>query len=721
MTCKFISKKQEGKVYLNPSLKESVLFNNLINIVGVDNFDKAVELYSVVHTDGFKQYNLALIKQYRDLKNVTKNAITTTAGFSEVFSEDGSVRIVFKENSKNVELELIESSNRGNGLARKFLQDFVYSYPNKDITLIVAPRDESTSFQGLGSFYQSLGFDYKSGSNFEMVRFFNKGRLYPEGYDINGEPSVTHLMNYINNLGETSTTKKEVIEFMLSSEITNTDELLSRLSLAERDGIFIFDKISLQKTKLFSKFEITQILKSISHQKAVTDLLKYLRQKDFIEVDIAEVKNNDAVTKTGKIEKTIRSEETEIKNTNLTPKKKRGTNVATGVTIDRGFNTRLAEAISYVKMVRPEDWITLQTQVKTLLEETENQALENGINIKGLRDSYGFLTQEQVLSVLNAVEDVLEGNLSSSDFDVVIDNYLGTETDFSDIKVDEQDIILDNDISELEAYEMHSLIKIGKGVYRKIAKQDYLDLLKLNSVKTLRSIEQVEQDVNKNYNKSLPTEIGKNIYLLRSNLNLPVMYEIDNSSKVSAFRDNIEADFIEVFSKWLIENQNRNFKVTEEGIYFTNENLSLEAMQSLPKYLQEELNNYAITSPTITTPESLQKPFLETGNIASRREQVMLNPRLVPQFQGLYTEVQDGSIVVTDNTTNFININTNLFELNSVVGNVSFYTPLNGTKNEASNFVLDYTYLKSIGTSTIDSNILSQNKLDEINKNHYNC
>lgn len=732
MDCVIKVDKAQGKVFLAPSGKESILFNKLLNILDVSNFDKALNIYNVTQTQDFKNYNLALIKQYRADRSVVKTPIPTQGGFSEVFNKEGNVRIVYKETPSSVQIELIESFERGKGLSRKFLQDFIYSFPNKDIELVVSPRDKTTSFQNLATFYQSVGFEFKKGSSFEMVRYFNKGRLYPEGYDINAEPSVQHLMNYINQQGTPSTSKQDVIKFMQSSNITSSDDLLRQLSRAEQEGIFIFNKKNLENTELFSKFEISKILKSRAQQTALVDMLKYLRQNtEEITIDPISTENTEQFLPEGKVEVLNKSTDTDVKiitNNILISKKKRPSNVKTIATLEDTFNPQLAEDIAFIRRVSENDWLTLQQQIKILLTSVEESARGNGINLKGLSNSYNDLSRNQILNILNSVEDLLEGNLAVEEFDSILNQYLGDNVETQDVILKDDEVLIDEDVDEEGAFISLGLLKIGKNIYKRVKPQALIDLLNTNSIKTGRSIEEIEQEVNKYYDRDfLDVETAKRVYLLKSNLGVFDVVDNPFTDKVETVLSEVPENFVQEFAEWLIDNDNYLFKVDNNGISFTDITRANEAMQSLPQYLKNDLTNYSKISESITVPSLIEEVVVNRGLLNYDRAKVLANPRLLPEYQGLKTETDFG-LAVTDYNENFLKNEGKIYELNEEIGNVSLYSELprvgldiNLRKPEGTTAVIDYTRLESSSTLPVIQNILTEQELNTINEEHYKC
>lgn len=731
MQCK-IQQKDKGKLIL-PNGKESILFNKLLNIVGIENYDRALTLHNVTDTKEFKDYNKNVVNAYRAEKSVVKNARPTKGGFSEVFSADKNVRIVFKEGTHSVQLELIESYEKGKGLAKKFLQDFIYSFPNKDIELTISPRDNTTSFQGLATFYQSMGFDFKRGSSFEMERYKTKGRLYPEGYDINGEASVGHLMAFVNRQGKPKATKKDAIKMLQATGKTSSDDLLIALAKIEKEGIPIFTKENLQNTGIFSTFEISKILKSKKQQEGLVDMLKFLRLTDEIVIEEIPTENTGQVLESGKLEVKEATTDTTvniINNSEVKPKKQRKANVATESTISFEQNPMLASNIGFVKRISASSWGAMQAQIGVLLEGIEEYALNSGINLKGLREYQGELGRDGVFAILDAVEDTLEENLDPKQLDATLNQLLGENTQTAHINIGEKEVVIETDLNEVEMFTQHNLVKVGENIYREANQDDYLTLLNTNAVLTERAIEEVENEVNKNYDRSLGNiEVAKQIYILKANMGIPSIKPIYSTHKVTTV--NREKDFTQFekeFAMWLVRNDNNLFKVDNNGISLVNESRPLEALESLPNELKQRLNDYAVQSTTLTLPEVFEKPSIESGLMSTERAKVMLDPYLLPPFEGAVTERQ-GEILVADAVDNFLRINDTVYEMTETVGNVSIYTPLTNTsiadlsrpKTATKLDLIEVLPLMTKASEATVKNNLTEAELNKLNEEHYKC
>src|SRR5690606_35620351 len=233
MACKlYLSEK--GRVIL-PNGNESILFNSLYDILG--NYEKSLDIYEVVDTPDFKDYSSGYIAQNRADRSVVKRATPSSIeGMWEVYNTDSTVKILYSETESSVVLDTIESKDLGKGKAREFLKEFLDSFPSKDIETTIEPKSSGTTYQGLASLFESMGFEYNNDSDVEMVRTKNKDDFYPDNFDQNGEPSVEVLSKYIIANSDNKASKREVLDFMKAKGIYNTDDALTALKRLYVDG-----------------------------------------------------------------------------------------------------------------------------------------------------------------------------------------------------------------------------------------------------------------------------------------------------------------------------------------------------------------------------------------------------------------------------------------------------------------------------------------------------
>lgn len=732
MSCKLYLK-DKSKVVL-PNGNDSILFNKILGIVG--SYQKALDIYEVTETSEFKEYNKGYIAQYRADRSVVKNATPSSVrGFNEVFNEDNTVKIVYSETSNKVSLELIESRDLGKGKARKFLQDFIYSFPNKDIELIISPRDRGTTYQGLAKFYESLGFQYKDHSDIEMIRYKNRGRLYPEGYDANFEPSVSVLTNYINDRSENKASKREVMDFMKAKGVTDTDSLIKELSKLYNNGIPIYTKENLKRISLLNSYDIYRLQKEEGARTELEGIYNYLRTSDYIEISETDVVPSGGMigALTPSVKDTdINSEVSVVIDGEVVSTKGNNLNVDMSTTINDNANPVLAEDIAFLRSISEDTWYNDVDNVVTILESIEESAKENGVNLVGLSQTATEVSRESIMNLLNVVEDGIESN-NSAEIQPLVDTLIGQDYKQAPFELKEGEYYFKFPVNEQTAFEEMSLIKVTDNLYRRVAKVSTPELLANIANMTQQPLSKIEQMANLNKDKSIEdADIAEQIYLQKvaNGVNEFVLeHDVDSISSTSVsdyYRENFEKDF----AQWLINNDNESFTVDSNGIRFTNPYNQVEAFNRLPKYMRDSLVEYSKISNSINIPFVNKSPTVENGDIFVDRSKVIANINSVRTYRGDYT-THGEYIVVRNSVDNFLRIKETVYELVSESGNVGFYRELApapsrfadnvAIKPEATSSILGLNILKDIARPLEVAENLTQEELEQINEQHFEC
>lgn len=732
MSCK-IYLKEKAKVIL-PNGNESILFDKLFNITG--NYQKALDIYEVVETPAFKEFNKGYIAQYRADRSVVNRATPSSVqGFSEVFNSDNTVKIIYAESPTTVTLELLESKDLGKGKAREFLQEFIYSFPNKDIELVISPRDRGTTYQGLANFYESMGFQYKEYSDIEMVRYRNRGRLYPEGYDANFEPPVRVLANYITESSANKASKNEVLDFMRAKGITNTDMLIDTLAPLYKNGLPIFTKENLSKISILDSYDIHRLQKEESAQRELEGILNYLRDAEYMEVSETPVEPSGTMIGTltpSVVDEVVDSEVSVVVDGEVIPAKGNNLNVDMSVTINDNLNPTLAEDIAFLRNISENNWYDNTDSVVTILKSIEESAKENGINLTGLSETATEVSRETILDLLNTVEQAIETG-DATNLQTLVDTLIGQDYKQAPFELNDGEVYLKFPINEQAAFEDLSLIKITDNLYKRVAKVSTPELLANISQKTEQPLSVVEQAAKLNIDTAIENaELAEQIYLQKvANGINPFTLEpnVDNISSVGVseyYRERFELDF----AQWLIDNNREDFTVDTNGIKYTNPYNQVEAYNRLPKYLRDALLEYTKVSKSIEVPFVTQGQVVENGDIFVDRARVVANTSYLKPYTGDYT-VQGDFLVVRNAVDNFLKIRNQVYELTSESGNIGFYRQVAATsgkyvdnvviKPEATNAVLGLNVLKDIARPLEIAENLTQEELATINEQHFEC
>jgi hypothetical protein len=445
---------------------------------------------------------------------------------TRIFAKE-RVNPITGENMGDIEWELIESTERGKGNARKAAELFLNGTDaqGKDVYLAISPRDNETSPEKLESFYSSLGFEKIS--DFEMTR---KARpITPKDIDSNGEVSVKALMDFSNSkvkpLGLEGL--KAAKNAAMALKVKSSAELIEKMEKAlMKNGIVLFDKLSLQRSKLYNTFEINTIVNSPSLQKQIKNSLLALKNSEPFEIDYnenfivpqgrevnqfgkQEVLNPNTVEKdliesvAGLLEDEIdealpaafsnkyytdsdfretvdsiardykRAPIKEVIDGELVDKTEDVKGMLTN-TLTEDSNEGIAEDIMFLREEIDEDIFNSNlTKVSKILNKIKKNAYINGIDLRNLPTLALELSREKVLGFLDSMEDMLEDPYNQEAFDEFSDRYyeiLGEKEPKTEvIKSNSQnDVFVEEPLSEYEMFSRFRLVKKQDNIYRQV-------------------------------------------------------------------------------------------------------------------------------------------------------------------------------------------------------------------------------------------------------------
>ena len=732
MACKlYLSEK--GRVIL-PNGNESILFNSLYDILG--NYEKSLDIYEVVDTPDFKDYSSGYIAQNRADRSVVKRATPSSIeGMWEVYNTDSTVKILYSETESSVVLDTIESKDLGKGKAREFLKEFLDSFPSKDIETTIEPKSSGTTYQGLASLFESMGFEYKNDSDVEMVRTKNKDDFYPDNFDQNGEPSVEVLSKYIIANSDNKASKREVLDFMKAKGIYNTDDALTALKRLYVDGIPVFTSDNLRKVGIFDAYDIHNIQKSETSQREIEGIFNYLVSSDYMEVSDDNVEfSGDMIAGSvvGVVPTIIDSETSTIIDGNVVPTRGGVVNVDMSVTINDELNQTLSEDIAFLRQISEDTWDNNLEYVGEILGSIEESAKINGVSLVGLRELSLQESRDTILDLLDELETAITTGITTK-LQSSVDSILGLDYQQAPFELNEGEFYFKFPVNEEYAFNELSLIKISDNLYRKVYKMSTPEILATISAKTGVPVSVVEKSalLEKDLSISEPT-ISEQIYLHKvangvNEFKPSIAVDKITSEEVSEYyQQRFETDF----AQWLIDNNNTDFTVDSSGIKFTNPYTQVESYNRLPKYLRDGLVEYSKISKTLELPFVESTPSVENGDIFIDRTRVISNPSIVKPYTGDYT-VQGDFIVVKNAVDNFINIRGTIYEIVSESGNVSFYSKVEQSNSKyiepavskpmATNSILGLNVSKDTATPVEVAENLTQEELTEINEQHFEC
>lgn len=481
----------------------------------------------------------ANIKQQDILKNTEskKSNVRTPVvdmNGARVFAAN-RVNPITGEDTGQIELQLLESDEKGKGNARRAAEAFLKYTDSigKDVYIAVSSRDGGiTEEDRLGDFYRSLGF--RNTSAFEMVR---KARpVSPKGFDKNGEPDASTVLQF-NAAKVEALTNEEILDVhnsMVAFGLTSSKELYTTLMKAlSNKGIVTFSRVKLQRSKMFNSYEIDKIMSSPEIQTTIREtLLKLRNTEDFsaeynpifaipasseltmlgkqkssnpfeTEREVAEAVSNLAPEEIeanleGQIANKYAQDKTFkelVDNINKTTKsvvvktivdgqlvdKLPGTIGALANTITEDYNGDMSEDIVFLNNdIRKETWEENRTLVAKVLNKIKKSAIQNGIDLKDLSTKAITHSREDILDLLDAMENLLEDPSEENlvDFTNMYNEIFDiTEPVTELIQTDNKsDIFVDTDATEYELFRDHGLIKKQDGVYRVTKDQDLANM-----------------------------------------------------------------------------------------------------------------------------------------------------------------------------------------------------------------------------------------------------
>ena len=439
------------------------------------------------------------------------------------------------EDTGQIELQLLESDEKGKGNARRAAEAFLKYADSigKDVYIAVSSRDGGiTEEDRLGDFYRSLGF--RNTSKFEMIRKAKPSS--PKGFDKNGEPDASTVLQF-NSAKTEALENKEIIDVqnaMLGFGLTSSKDLYTSLMKAlSTNGVVTFSRMKLERSKMYNDYEIDMILNSPGIQRNIRETLLKLRNTEEFSVEynpVFVIPMSSELTSLGKqrssnpfeIEREIAEAVSEVApeeipanldgvlaekytqdkefkalvdDLNKTTKSVPVKTVINGELVDKlpstigsiantitdDYNGSMSENIDFLNnSIKKETWEDSRNAIGKILNKIKKDAAKNGIDLRDLATKAITHSREDVLDFLNAMEDVLVDPLEqtlSSFADMYNAMFDITEPSKELIITDNKsDVFLDTENTEYELFRDHNLVKKQDGVYRIVTEQSLEDM-----------------------------------------------------------------------------------------------------------------------------------------------------------------------------------------------------------------------------------------------------
>lgn len=320
-------------------------------------------------------------------------------------------------------------------------------------------------------------------------------------------------------------------------------------------------------------------------------------------------------------------------------------------------------------------WNSNANAVKTLLRNTQEKAIEIGLDLKGLEQSYDTKTQAEILELIRSLDFVLNNSSEQS-----LDNFVEVYEDFFDVdkseqvvteKVDEKFrnrplVKLETKDSDYKVFQKFGLVNIGNSVYLKT------DALKksLSEVDALMEANKMTLDESEIQDKVFSEDVSDADYdldTLKKLINYRKYFAAENIKKetvevrVPQQIENVEylkSDFIGDIRKLQLENLDnkvlQNLQFGEKGI--TIKSTDLISIQELNNYLEEnqDLKNYFKLN------RNTNFQIEQNDDIVSERD-LIVNGKILPQFKDNFRKINSETVQANTNE-GFIRIGKDNYE-----------------------------------------------------------
>ena len=421
-------------------------------------------------------------------------------------------------------------------------------------------------------------------------------------------------------------------------------------------------------------------------------------------------------------------------------------------------NPRLSENIRYINEdFSPEVWDENPNLVVKILASIKKNAIKSGIDLRDITTKVLSHSREDILMFLDSMENLLEVGPNSETigtyselykelFDVSMDEAVVIQTD------NEFDIVVESSMTEYQLFDNFGLVKKQGDIYRQTEEQsleelydamlEYPEMLP-NEVSSIEDLTQfVEKEVTSleisDYEID-PDKLAK-MYLYKKFFSFPIAVNpikvsTDNLSKVTSSPEYLITEFVKDFNRWILETDNKYFKVTEKGIELVEKDpLSKEeAIMSVPEEFVKDLSEYDAISKNLNLGiESKDLVFEDYDSQTSQREFFANNPESAKKVSGDYLYLEDGVLAVKNETDTFVRTPQGVFEMIYEAGNVKFYNKLPSVD---SNFKLTglekplsdinfnkYQYLENTPeVFKVAKNYYSKQELEQIDREYFDC
>lgn len=617
-------------------------------------------------------------------------------------------------------------------------------------------------------------------------------KMTPDSFDSNGEVDVNSVIRYIQsrNYENEVLSQEEISEvenMMLGEDIIDSEDLYDTLRRAFMpNGVYNPSERSLTSSGLYSTAEARRLLDSEDLQMQAYEMIHKLKNSDVIpndiEVDDSYVTITPQYNKLGTLvktnpyinQKTAREilggiqEEGQFQSqadandlnfathkfsefstlTRVDRIKEDGTPHNTIDTIRERWEetltlpetTTLVENLDYLLNTSNEVWNLEYQNVRTLLEELENNAVDIGLDLSQLAESSYDKTPSEVKELLNTIRNfAVEYNEST--FEAMLNSYVNffnisqiNNSEVVDVTEENRNkslVYLDTRENSFELFQNNGLLPLGNNVYQRVnTNRSYdatVDLiyqhilagnnLVPNAFKVKYDLTQpineefVRRDID-NYANERSKDIDNNQNYDAEELKKMVLYSdyfktsLNNEitspnlseeiNLVTNYPNNAEyltTDFIADFNKEIIRARIRNtpkynefyrhFDVNSRGIQLLNNDpITLRQIQP---HLTDNLVNYFRIKKDGLNLREYDNTIDNIPHHIIERNFYSNYPKALPRYKDSYHI--DGDKLVTNTNQDFIRVNEGVFEYVETIGNKAMYSrlPINNSEYKSYN------------------------------------
>ena len=695
----------QGGRYFAPNGEESILYKDLESKLGSA---QASDLFVLAYTDSFYlNFTLPVLKNYKgfinnklnqlNVDNNLKYKIKKVNGFETIQLFEGKkmlgyIRLKDKKNGLKVERSLLSTGvEKGKGYGTALYKRAIqYAFKNNKNFLSDDSRTEDA--QRVWNKLENLGIVSKEGN---ILSVNNRPKNF---FDKNGEPKANKVIEFARELNEETESlsfaeQQEVKMMMTEFPFVETSvDLLGYLENAfYKDGLFN-PTIKSLTDRLYSKYEAENLLsdvKLLAKAKTATEKLKRTETIENLVVVESSIKTNE-INSFGKF-------------------KLSNPYIIRQDLIEELGGTENPDLSEVVDKEVTEEFLAEFKRIP-VIDEQGNPVLnkvvyENAAKIVDSAEVFESLTEEELK------EKLLDYGIKLGEVDpFILKNFLENPSVENTLALNENSlqrekvikignqerdlVFLETNKTEEELFnELNLLQTETDNVYHRIEKVDF---------------EEMKQALNLDENIS-ELQAYKDYF----GYNTPSIIKNTPSFTPSIIEtdiDYLKEDFVADFNAEVLKNPNHEFynkfEVNEKGINLKyNDPISIAQIQA---YIQDdvklgkELADYSVISknmPNLKEGISYEDRLLEAVN---NKENLKKPTNVSP--------VDRNTILVENETNEFLNYNGEVFQLKNKEGNSSVYMKI-ATEND-----LNYYQTEVFTQDYLDQVRVTEQKLDKYNK-----